>query len=76
MNVGRTLILKIQFILLTTLMIVVAYANSSVVSGSTDNIYCYDQNMETHFCFETREECDIKQKNDLEANTLCYEQTE
>ena len=56
------------------MMIVVAYANSSVVSGSTENIYCYDQDMETHFCFDSREECEIEQKNDLEANTLCYEQ--
>jgi hypothetical protein len=58
------------------MMIVVAYANSSVVSGSTENIYCYDQDMETHFCFDSREECEIEQKNDLEANTLCYEQSE
>jgi hypothetical protein len=76
LNVGRTFVLKIQIFFLTTMMIVMAYANSSAVSGSTENIYCYDQNMETHFCFESREECEIKQKHDLEANTLCYEQAE
>jgi len=66
-------LLKLQYIAL--LVSVVSFANipTGVVS-STDEVYCYDNDVGGPFCFETREACAIEHVHDLTADSQCYKQ--
>jgi hypothetical protein len=67
-------LLKLQYIAL--LVSVVSFANipTGVVSASTDEVYCYDNDVGGPFCFETREACAIEYVHDLTADSQCYKQ--
>jgi hypothetical protein len=54
---------------------VIILAVTGIVSADSNNVYCYDEDMEGFICFETREECEIEQRNDL-AESRCYESEE
>jgi len=47
---------------------------TGVVSASTDEVYCYDNDVGGPFCFETREACAIEHVHDLTADSQCYKQ--
>ena len=47
----------------------------TVVSADSHNEYCYDSENGGPFCFEDRHACEVEQKNDLMADSLCSEQT-
>jgi hypothetical protein len=49
---------------------------TGVVSADSHNVYCYDSENEGPFCFEDRHACEVEQKNDLMADSLCSEQME
>ncbi len=49
---------------------------TGIVSAATPSIYCYDQDMEGFICFETKKVCENEQKNDLLAESKCYNSTE
>ena len=62
-----------------TLLIFVAIFTTmltGVVSADSRNVYCYDSENGGPFCFEDRHACEVEQKNDLMADSLCSEQTE
>lgn len=66
------LVLKILITILLSTIIVLAFTTSSEVAGSTDNLYCFDEDMEGYICFDTRKACEKEQQNDLLAESKCY----
>ena len=63
--------LKLEILLLVTI-VVFAYTTSSTVSGTTNNVYCYDQVGEGHLCYKTEKKCNNEMKKDDIAESPCY----
>ena len=40
------------------------------------NLYCYDEDMEGYICFDTLNSCEREQKDDVLAESECYESKE
>jgi len=67
-------LLKLQYIALLVSVVSLANIPTGVVSASTDEVYCYDNDVGGPFCFETREACAIEHVHDLTADSQCYKQ--
>ena len=53
---------------------VVIFSNILIatVSATISDDYCFDQDMENSFCYETQKACENERKNDLMAESKCY----
>ena len=56
----------------------VIFANMlpATVSASISDDYCFDQDQEDSFCYETQKKCEKERKNDLMAESKCYKAIE
>ena len=70
------LVLKILITILLPTIIVLAFTAFGDVSGSTNNLYCFDDDMEGYICFDSRRECEKEQMNELLADSKCYKSKE
>ncbi len=63
---------------ITVLTSVVIFASmlTEVVYADSHSVYCYDSENGGPFCFEDLNACEVEQKNDLMADSLCSQQTE
>jgi hypothetical protein len=51
---------------------ILAFLMPSIVSAQSDKDYCYDEVGDGHPCFDTKKECRHDQKNDVIAESPCY----
>lgn len=70
------LCMRVLNITVLTSVVIFATMLTGVVSADSHNVYCYDSENGGPFCFEDRRACEVEQKNDLMADSLCSEQTE
>ena len=68
--------MRILYIAFLPSVAIFATMLTGVVSADSYNVYCYDSENGGPFCFEDRHACEVEQKNDLMADSLCSEQTE
>jgi hypothetical protein len=68
--------MRILYIAFLPSVAIFATMLTGVVSADSHNVYCYDSENGGPFCFEDRHACEVEQKNDLMADSLCSEQTE
>ena len=68
--------MSVLYITLLTSVAIFATMLTRAVSADSHNVYCYDSENGGPFCFEDRHACEVEQKNDLMADSLCSEQTE
>jgi hypothetical protein len=68
--------MRVLNITLLTSLAIFTTMLTGVVSADSHNVYCYDSENEGPFCFEDRHACEVEQKNDLMADSLCSEQME
>ncbi|MDW0120232.1 MAG: hypothetical protein QOK83_02915 [Nitrososphaeraceae archaeon] len=54
-------------------MAIFATMLTGFVSADSHNVYCYDSENGGPFCFEDRHACEVEQKNDMMADSLCSE---
>ena len=70
MKARITLTLFVVFVL--TLALVNTSYNIAWSKKTQDKDYCYDQVGEHHLCFDTRKECNDKERQNDQAETPCY----
>lgn len=68
-----TSVLRLLKTILITPAAIFATMLTGVVSADSHNVYCYDEEVEGYICFNTLKECKNEQKNDLTAESQCYE---
>lgn len=63
-----------KFLKMILLASVVIFSNilTATVSATLYDDYCFDQDMENSFCYETQKACENERKNDLMAESKCY----
>jgi hypothetical protein len=61
---------------LLTSVAILTFVLTGIVSADSHNDYCYDEDMEGFICFETLKVCEMEKKDDLTAESLCYESQE
>lgn len=61
-------------IILLNFVAIFATMLAGVVSADSHNVYCYDSEKGGTFCFGDRHACEAEQKNDLMADSWCFEQ--
>ena len=49
---------------------------SNSAYSDSHNIYCYDEDQEGYICFDTLKKCKNEQKEDVTAESRCYESQE
>lgn len=64
--IGQYVVLLVSLVAFPNILI------GAVAGADSDTPYCYDQ-LEGQFCFEERHACEVEQKNDLMADSVCYE---
>lgn len=62
---GLNIILLASVVIFSNILIV-------TVSATISDDYCFDQDMENSFCYETQKACEIERNNDLMAESKCY----
>ena len=70
------LVIRVLNITLLTSVAIFATMLTGVVSADSQNVYCYDSENRGPFCFGNRHACEVEQKNDFIADSLCSGQTE
>ena len=68
--------MRVLYITLLTSVAIFATMLTGFVYADSHNVYCYDSENGGPFCFEDRHACEVEQKNDMMADSLCSEQTE
>ena len=66
---GLNIILLASVVILSNILI-------ATVSATIPDDYCFDQDLENSFCYETQKACEIERNNDLMAEGKCYEAIE
>ena len=64
--------MKVLNMILLISVVILANMLTATVSASISDDHCFDQDLETSFCYETQKECEIERKNDLMAEGKCY----
>lgn len=68
--------MKVLTMILLTSVVMLTNTLAPTVSASISNDYCFDQDSEDSFCYETQKACEIERKNDLMAESKCYKALE
>ena len=66
-------VLNITLLTSLTSVAIFAIMLTGVVFADSHNEYCYDSETGGPFGFEDRHACEVEQKNDLMADSLCSE---
>ncbi|RPI84379.1 MAG: hypothetical protein EHM34_03705 [Nitrosopumilales archaeon] len=63
-----------KFLKMILLASVIIFSNilTATVSATIFDDYCFDQDMENSFCYETQKACENGRKNDPMAESKCY----
>ena len=63
-----------KFLKMIWLASVIIFSNilTATVSATIFDDYCFDQDMENSFCYETQKACENGRKNDPMAESKCY----